>query len=178
MSIIASAKAETSGSMAASAMLIDRILTGFLTKRSLSMDIYDEKAQEYLDKNPTPFVCPPIAVLKKNPEKNKGKNFGDIYKTSRLIGHGAFAKVMVCSHKDTNTKYAVKTVQKNAEDPAKQKEGNLYFNWSLPSKLNVFFLFFSCDAPHAHQRRLRVALLPCQRMAAQCQVEPCSVPRS
>jgi hypothetical protein len=30
---------------------------------------------------------------------------------------------MICTHKDTHEKYAVKTVQKNLEDPAKQREG-------------------------------------------------------
>jgi hypothetical protein len=38
-------------------------------------------------------------------------------------GHGAFAKVSICSHKDTKEKFAVKAVQKNFEDPGKQREG-------------------------------------------------------
>ncbi|PNH04139.1 Calcium-dependent protein kinase 32 [Tetrabaena socialis] len=56
-------------------------------------------------------------------DKNRGRDFNDTYKVSKLVGHGAFAKVMICSHKDTHEKYAVKTVQKNAEEPAKQREG-------------------------------------------------------
>jgi calcium-dependent protein kinase len=56
-------------------------------------------------------------------EKNHGRKFDDYYVTSKLIGHGAFAKVSICTDKETKEKYAVKTVQKNLEDPGKQREG-------------------------------------------------------
>jgi calcium-dependent protein kinase len=64
-----------------------------------------------------------LADAKKELEKNKGQDFHNKYKVSKLVGHGAFAKVMICSHVDTNEKFAVKTVQKNLEDPQKQREG-------------------------------------------------------
>ncbi len=66
-----------------------------------------------------------LADAQKELDRNRGHDFNDRYKVSKLIGHGAFAKVMVCSHKDTHEKYAVKTVQKNLEDPAKQREGGI-----------------------------------------------------
>jgi len=58
-------------------------------------------------------------------EKNHGRKFEDHYVTSKLIGHGAFAKVSICTDKESKEKYAVKTVQKNLEDPGKQREGIL-----------------------------------------------------
>ena len=64
-----------------------------------------------------------IAEAKRELEKNKGQDFHNKYKVSKLVGHGAFAKVMICSHVDTHEKYAVKTVQKNLEEPQKQREG-------------------------------------------------------
>lgn len=82
--------------------------------------------------NSAPKVLTPQDVIdqslndaKRELEKNKGLDFHDKYKVSKLVGHGAFAKVMVCSHKDTHEKYAVKTVQKNLEDPQKQRDGEL-----------------------------------------------------
>mgnify|MGYP001807275305 CR=1 FL=1 len=93
-----------------------------------------------------------LAEAQRELDKNKGHDFNDKYKVSKLVGHGAFAKVrlrgalkgllvtpahhadagcvwicwlqvMICSHKDTHEKFAVKTVQKNQEDPGKQREG-------------------------------------------------------
>lgn len=64
-----------------------------------------------------------LQEARKELEKNAGLDFNDSYRASKLIGHGAFAKVMVCTTKDGRDKYAVKTVQKNLEDPQKQREG-------------------------------------------------------
>lgn len=64
-----------------------------------------------------------LASAKVELEKNHHKKFDDFYTTSKLIGHGAFAKVMICTHKESQQRYAVKTVQKNLEEPAKQREG-------------------------------------------------------
>lgn len=72
---------------------------------------------------PSDVIDHALADAKKELDKNKGHDFHDTYKVSKLVGHGAFAKVMICSHKDTNDKFAVKTVQKNLEDPQKQREG-------------------------------------------------------
>ena len=72
---------------------------------------------------PQDVIDAAIADAKRELEKNKNVDFHERYKVSKLVGHGAFAKVMICSHKDTHEKYAVKTVQKNLEDPAKQREG-------------------------------------------------------
>lgn len=76
-------------------------------------------------KVPTPqdIIDESMADAKSELEKNKGMDVHDTYKVSKLVGHGAFAKVMICTHKDTHEKFAVKTVQKNLEDPQKQREG-------------------------------------------------------
>lgn len=66
-----------------------------------------------------------LADARHDLEKNKGVDVHDFYKVSKLVGHGAFAKVMICTHKVTQEKFAVKTVQKNLEDPQKQREGAL-----------------------------------------------------
>jgi hypothetical protein len=52
-----------------------------------------------------------------------GRTFDAFYTASKLIGHGAFAKVCICTHHETKEKLAVKTVQKNLEDPQKQRDG-------------------------------------------------------
>ncbi len=59
--------------------------------------------------------------LERNQQQHR--KFEDHYQTSKLIGHGAFAKVCICTHNETKEKYAVKTVQKNHDDPGKQREG-------------------------------------------------------
>lgn len=56
-------------------------------------------------------------------KKNKGIDFETLYTVSKLIGHGAFAKVSICEHKSTKVKYAAKVVQKNLDDPEKQRDG-------------------------------------------------------
>ena len=55
--------------------------------------------------------------------KNKGVHFESMYTTSKLIGHGAFAKVSICEHNQTKAQYAAKIVTKSADDPDKQREG-------------------------------------------------------
>ena len=81
-------------------------------------------------KTPSPKVNSAADIIEQhlasaNQELARGLNvdFLNTYKVSKLIGHGAFAKVMICSHKDTKERYAVKTVQKNLEDPQKQRDG-------------------------------------------------------
>lgn len=55
--------------------------------------------------------------------KNAGVSFESVYSCSKLIGHGAFAKVSICEHRSSKQTYAAKVVAKNLEDPAKQREG-------------------------------------------------------
>lgn len=52
------------------------------------------------------------------------KNFANDYVTGKIIGHGAFAKVQLCTEVKTQQRFAVKTVHKNPED-LKQREGKL-----------------------------------------------------
>lgn len=55
--------------------------------------------------------------------KNKGVFFHDHYLLTKLIGHGAFAKVWSCTHRTTNEVFACKAVVKSVDDPTKQREG-------------------------------------------------------
>lgn len=55
-----------------------------------------------------------------------GKDFESHYTVSKLIGHGAFAKVSICEHKTSHTQYAAKVVSKNHDEPEKQREGGLH----------------------------------------------------
>ncbi len=66
-----------------------------------------------------------IASARRELEKNKDVVFESRYTTSKLIGHGAFAKVSICEHNTTKIQYAAKVVTKNADDPDKQREGEL-----------------------------------------------------
>mmetsp|Transcript_11680 Transcript_11680/g.20735 ORF Transcript_11680/g.20735 Transcript_11680/m.20735 type:complete len:520 (+) Transcript_11680:218-1777(+) len=61
------------------------------------------------------------AELEKNAKAERV--FEAFYTVSKLIGHGAFAKVSICTSLENKEKLAVKTVQKNLEDPVKQREG-------------------------------------------------------
>jgi len=50
--------------------------------------------------------------------------FEDHYELNKIIGHGAFAKVSICTHLRSQRQFAVKAVQKNLEDTTgKQREG-------------------------------------------------------
>ncbi len=51
------------------------------------------------------------------------KSFLDKYKIGKIVGHGAFAKVMVCTNKATGEQFAVKSVQKSVDDVETQREG-------------------------------------------------------
>lgn len=75
------------------------------------------------EKEPVSEVQAALAAAREELARSCNNNFNDTYKVSKLIGHGAFAKVMVCVHKDSKVKYAAKVVQKNLEDPMKQREG-------------------------------------------------------
>lgn len=63
------------------------------------------------------------ALAEARAELDAGKHtlFDDVYQTGRIIGHGAFAKVQVCTHHKTGQEFAVKTVHKT--DDLKQREG-------------------------------------------------------
>ena len=64
-----------------------------------------------------------LAIARKELDKNQHAKFEDTYLISKLIGHGAFAKVSICTHNVTKEKFAVKSVNKNLEDPQKQRDG-------------------------------------------------------
>lgn len=64
-----------------------------------------------------------IDAARKELTKNAGTSFESLYSCSKLIGHGAFAKVSICEHRSSKHTYAAKVVAKNLEDPAKQREG-------------------------------------------------------
>jgi len=64
-----------------------------------------------------------ISSARKELEKNTGVNFESVYTCSKLIGHGAFAKVSICEHNQTKAMYAAKVVTKSQDDPEKQREG-------------------------------------------------------
>ena len=64
-----------------------------------------------------------LDAARKELAKNTGMSFESIYSCSKLIGHGAFAKVSICEHRSSKHTYAAKVVAKNLEDPAKQRDG-------------------------------------------------------
>ena len=66
-----------------------------------------------------------LAEARKELEKAHTHNFEEKYSAGKLIGHGAFAKVSICQHKENGEKFAVKVVAKNLEDPQKQRDGGL-----------------------------------------------------
>lgn len=47
--------------------------------------------------------------------------FVDDYDMGKIIGHGAFARVQICTHQQSGEQFAVKAVQKT--DDLKQREG-------------------------------------------------------
>lgn len=49
------------------------------------------------------------------------RSFCAAYTVGRIIGHGAYCKVQVCTHNQTNQEFAVKAVAKAAD--LKQREG-------------------------------------------------------
>ena len=68
--------------------------------------------------------------------------FADDYTTGRIIGHGAFCKVQVCTHNQTGQECAVKVVQKT-EDNLKQREGERMWariNQSTTAQVAVTYL--------------------------------------
>lgn len=56
------------------------------------------------------------------------KCFADDYATGKIIGHGAYCKVQVCTHNLTKQEFAVKAVLKAADD-LKQREGDWGQDW-------------------------------------------------
>ena len=55
-------------------------------------------------------------------EESQGRAFSQFYSIEKLVGHGAFAKVMACTELATGQQRAVKIVQKES-DCGKQREG-------------------------------------------------------
>ncbi|KAL6763509.1 kinase-like domain-containing protein [Haematococcus lacustris] len=99
-------------------------------KGSVAQEPYKPAAPSSVPSRPVAATpADPIQVALGNAKvelaKNVSQKFEDVYSISKLIGHGAFAKVSICTHLSSNAKYAVKVVQKNIEDPAKQREGIL-----------------------------------------------------
>ncbi|KAJ9522392.1 hypothetical protein QJQ45_008319 [Haematococcus lacustris] len=99
-------------------------------KGSVAQEPYKPAAPSSVPSRPVAATpADPIQVALGNAKvelaKNVSQKFEDVYSISKLIGHGAFAKVSICTHLSSNVKYAVKVVQKNIEDPAKQREGIL-----------------------------------------------------
>ncbi|KAJ9522840.1 hypothetical protein QJQ45_023626 [Haematococcus lacustris] len=99
-------------------------------KGSVAQEPYKPAAPSSVPSRPVAATpADPIQVALGNAKvelaKNVSQKFEDVYSISKLIGHGAFAKVSICTHLSSNAKYAVKVVQKNIEDPVKQREGIL-----------------------------------------------------
>jgi hypothetical protein len=57
------------------------------------------------------------------------KSFYDDYICGKIVGHGAYCKVQVCTHNQTGQECAVKAVIKNAD--LKQREGAHLCIWVL-----------------------------------------------
>jgi calcium-dependent protein kinase len=55
-------------------------------------------------------------------EKSEGRQFSQFYRIDKLVGHGAFAKVLSCTELATGQQRAVKIVKKDS-DCGKQREG-------------------------------------------------------
>jgi hypothetical protein len=88
------------------------------TKQNVAVPINRQSAK------PLSPIEAAIAAARKELERNKGISFESVYTTSKLVGHGAFAKVSICEHHQTKAQYAAKVVTKNLEDPEKQREGD------------------------------------------------------
>ena len=58
-------------------------------------------------------------------EKGQGDKFAAEYYTNKVVGHGAFAKVVQAVHRKTGATCAVKIIQKKPEERAKQREGTI-----------------------------------------------------
>lgn len=74
-------------------------------------------------KKPADPIEASLQAARRELDKNKGRDFEALYTLSKLIGHGAFAKVSICEHNQTKVSYAAKVVQKNAEEAEKQRDG-------------------------------------------------------
>jgi hypothetical protein len=72
-------------------------------------------------------IAQALAAAKVELEANakKQRRFEDYFSISKLVGHGAFAKVCICHRKENGEQLAVKTVARSADDPEKQREGKL-----------------------------------------------------
>ncbi len=64
-----------------------------------------------------------LAAAEQELKKGHQHKFSERYTLGKLIGHGAFAKVSICTHVTTKQQYAVKAVTKNYDEMHKQKTG-------------------------------------------------------
>eukprot|EP00983_Pelagomonas_calceolata_P108773 1159491-Pelagomonas_calceolata.AAC.30 len=74
---------------------------------------------------PTDLISETLQAAHLELKNNSIRNFEDYYVLDKIIGHGAFAKVSICTCRNgSQQQYAVKAVQKNPEDTTgKQREG-------------------------------------------------------
>jgi serine/threonine protein kinase len=64
-----------------------------------------------------------LAAAEQELKQGGARKFGDVYSVGKIIGHGAFAKVSVCTHTASQEEFAVKSLGKNYEDLHKQRRG-------------------------------------------------------
>ncbi|KAF5836831.1 kinase-like domain-containing protein [Dunaliella salina] len=73
---------------------------------------------------PTDQISDTLQAAHLELKNNSTRNFEDYYVLDKVIGHGAFAKVSICTSRSGQKQFAVKAVQKNHEDTTgKQREG-------------------------------------------------------
>lgn len=72
-----------------------------------------------------------IALCQARAELDAGQQrcFSDDYSTGKIIGHGAYCKVLACTHTKSGKEVAVKTIQK-APDNLKQREGESHRHYA------------------------------------------------
>jgi hypothetical protein len=63
------------------------------------------------------------AAAEQELKKGTNRKFSDAYTVGKIIGHGAFAKVSVCTCTATLQQFAVKSLAKNYDDLHKQRQG-------------------------------------------------------
>jgi calcium-dependent protein kinase len=85
--------------------------------------INDAAKPAHTGKKPADPIEASLQAARRELDKNKGRDFEALYTLSKLIGHGAFAKVSICDHNQTKVSYAAKVVAKNAEEADKQRDG-------------------------------------------------------
>jgi hypothetical protein len=89
------------------------------------------------------------------------RSFAATYSTGRIIGHGAYCKVMACTHNQTGQEFAVKAVGKAADD-RHQKEGARCF--SIRQQFVQAFRSSSRHAAMTAGSRAKASLWVCERL--------------